>query len=521
MHHRVPFAAALAALALGCDPEPSSIDAGADARPLDAAAEDAPAAPDAGPPPPYEVPDCTTPPDARFAPLRPRCGLFADAEGRTVLLRGMNARVEGLFDVTFDDGREPLQPIPDFTDEDARRMRALGFDLLRLPIDWSGLEPRDASPRAFEARYVERLREILDVCRTHGIHVLVDWHQDAYSKEIGEDGAPLWAISPAPEMLLEGPLTDLGARRTSPQVLAAFDTFFGDAEPGPTLRGRFVEAVVHVVEALRGDETVVGFEIYNEPVASDAETRRLNELVAAAIAGADPSRLSFFEPPASPRNFTGRAALPTSPFAVPGGVYAPHSYLLAFNGTEMQRLTFTRETLRPMHVSAVREAAAWGTPLLIGEWGYDPNGIRAEEYLAYNVELMDEHAESWAFWVWKERSQGSWGLHDYDAATDTWSERPLVVRALSRPRPERIAGWPRCFRFDAATGVLEVRFRGEAGVTAPSEIYLPERAPGTFRALCDGVEASGLARDAATGLVSVPCNGEGEHLIRVEGLEGL
>lgn len=482
----------------------------------DVSALDAPEVPDIA----YEVPNCPRPPDARFSPLRPRCGLFADAEGRTVLLRGVNARVEGLFDVSFDDGRAPLEPIPDFTDEDARRMRALGFNFLRLPVNWSGLEPRDAMPRAFSESYVERLREVLDLCRAHGIYVLVDWHQDAYSKEIGEDGAPLWAIHPPPTMLLGGPLTDLEARRVSPQVLAAFATFFGDEEPGPRLRARFTEAVVHVVRALRGDETVVGFEVYNEPVSTDAQARRLNEEVAAAIFAADPSRLTFFEPPAIPRNFTDRAALATSPFAVPGGVYAPHSYTLAFRGTDEQRRTFTRETLRVSHRNAVREAESWGTPLVIGEWGYDPRGIRAEDYYRLSVELMDEYAESWAFWVWKEDSQDSWGVHDYDEATHTWSERPLVVRALSRPRPERIAGWPRRFGFDAERGVFEMQFRGEASVTAPNLVYLPERAPSTFRVSCDGVERA-ATRAPATGLVEIDCGGEGEHVLRIEGLEGV
>jgi endoglycosylceramidase len=509
------------ALVPGCgdDDMPAVPDAGVDLA-LDADPRDADAT-DGGPPAPYEIPHCPEPADARFSPLRPRCGMFADDEGRTVLLRGVNARVEGLFDVTFDDGRVALEPIPDFTDDDARRMRALGFNFLRLPVNWSGLEPRDASPRAYLASYVARLRQVLDLCRAHGIYVLVDWHQDAYSKEIGEDGAPLWAIWPPPTMLLEGPLEDLEARRTSPQVLAAFATFFGDAEPGPALRARFAEAVAYVATALRGDDTVVGFEVYNEPVANDAQTRRLNELVAAAIFAADPTRLSFFEPPALPRNFTGRAALADTPFGVPGGVYAPHSYTLAFNGTEEQRLSFTRETLRTSHRNAVREAESWDTPLVIGEWGYDPRGTRAEDYFRLSVELMDEYGQSWAFWVWKEDSQGSWGLHDHDRDAGTWSERELLVRSLSRPRPERIAGWPRRFGFDAEAGVLEVRFRGEAEVTAPHEVYLPERAPTTFRVTCDGAPVPGLRREASTGLVAVPCNGEGEHVLRVEGLEGL
>ncbi|MCS6856835.1 MAG: cellulase family glycosylhydrolase [Sandaracinaceae bacterium] len=477
---------------------------------------------DAGPRPPFEVPDCTQPPLSGFSPLRPRCNMLVDEEGRVVLLRGVNARVLGLFDVTFDDGRLPLQEIPDFREEDARRMRELGLNFLRLPINWSGLEPRDTTPRTFVQSYIDRLKEILDLCRAHGIYVLVDWHQDAYSKEIGEDGAPLWAIHPPPEMLLGGPLTDLEARRVSRQVLRAFATFFGDDEPGPTLRQRFAEAVVHVVQALRGDEIVVGFEVYNEPVASDAQTRRLNEFVARAIRAADPTRLVFFEPPAIPRNFTDQAALASRPFEVQGAVYAPHSYTLAFRGSEEERRSFTKETLRRSHENAQREAASWGTPLLIGEWGYDPRGIRAEDYYRMQVELMDEYAESWALWLWKEQSQGRWGVHDYDDATGRWRERPLVVRAITRPRPERIAGWPRRFGWNASEKSLEIRFRGEASIRAPTTIYLPERALPGYRVFCDGREIiPSPSRDPRTGLIAVECNGDGEHVIRVEGIEGV
>src|SRR5262245_64685294 len=68
-------------------------------------------------------------------------GRLRDQRGREITLRGVNARVQGVFDVTFDDGRLPLEPIPGFDDGDAERMRAFGFNLLRLPISWSALEP--------------------------------------------------------------------------------------------------------------------------------------------------------------------------------------------------------------------------------------------------------------------------------------------------------------------------------------------------------------------------------------------
>src|SRR6478672_4158127 len=145
-----------------------------------------------------------------------------DAEGRVAIMRGVNARVQGVFDVTFDDGRTALEPIPALTDADCTRMRQLGFDLLRLPINWSGIEPTRG---AYAEAYLQKVDAAIDCAANAGVFVLVDLHQDAYSKEIGEDGAPLWAIQPAPTELLQGPLEDLGDRRTAPQTQDAFRTF--------------------------------------------------------------------------------------------------------------------------------------------------------------------------------------------------------------------------------------------------------------------------------------------------------
>ena len=146
-----------------------------------------------------------------YAPLDIDHGQLIAPDGRVVILRGINARVAGLFDVTFDDGRTPLETIPDLPDEDVARMASLGFNLVRLPLSWSAFEPQ---PGVWSPGFLDTLARIIASCRNRGIYVLLDVHQDAWSKEIVEDGAPLWAIAPAPQMLLSGPLTDLGTRRT-------------------------------------------------------------------------------------------------------------------------------------------------------------------------------------------------------------------------------------------------------------------------------------------------------------------
>lgn len=501
-HHFLPLAIALPLL--GCDdprtPRP-------DAGPADVTVADAPdgavtaCAEVAGP----------------FAPLSTRCGHLVDAMGRVVIVHGINARVDGVFDVTLDMGRTPLQPIPSFTAADAASMRAMGFNVLRLPMQWSGVEPEDGAP--FSAAYLDRVAAVVDLARAAGLLVLLDLHQDAYSKEIGEDGAPRWAIVPAPDQLLQGPLTDLGARRTSAQVLRAFATFFGDGAEGERLRGRYTRMATAVAQRFRGDAAVLGYEVFNEPVAAESQVQRLNAQVARALREADPGHLIVFEPDSTGRLATNRSARSRERFPVSGGVYAPHTYPLAFTGTPAQLAAFTVDDLRGATESARTEAAAWGAPLLITEWGYDPRGTRTADYHRFMQDLQAEYQAGAMYWVWKERSQGAWGLHEYDAVADSWRERPEARRMLARVRPEAIAGDPVQWSYDGGARRFEMVFRAQANQRGPHRVYVPS--PGDFAAAfevrCDGAPMA-AARDERTGVVEVACGGSaGTHTLVVLG----
>jgi len=141
---------------------------------------------------------------------------FRDGQGRHLLFRGYNAKVTTLFDVTFSDGRTPEETFPDLSEAEAARIEQLGWNVLRIPVSWSGLEPH---PQQYSAAFLAKLDTVLAKAAAHHFYIFVDMHQDAYSKEIGEDGQPLWAIVPPPTMLLQGPYDD--ARRTTGQVLNA------------------------------------------------------------------------------------------------------------------------------------------------------------------------------------------------------------------------------------------------------------------------------------------------------------
>ena len=271
-------------------PAPPVADGGpADAGPADAG-------------PPYVSP-CK---EAAFAgnPLGSRCGRLVDTEGRVVVLRGVNARVLGVFDVTWDPSQPPLMPIAAFTADDAAGLRAFGFDALRLPLSWSAIEPKMGG--GYDEGYLDAVAKVVGYCHDAGVRVLLDLHQDAYSKEMGGDGAPLWAIQPPPTMI--GPPPAGVNPATSGQVIAAFDTFFGTSAAGAALQAAFIAMASHVAARFAKDPTVVGLEIFNEPPIDISTLLPFYEAALASVRKVMPDKLFAFEPNAF-RNIVDHAPL--------------------------------------------------------------------------------------------------------------------------------------------------------------------------------------------------------------------
>jgi endoglycosylceramidase len=439
-------------------------------------------------------------PRAHYAPLDSDGSQLRAPDGRAVILRGMNARVAGVFDVTLDGGRAPVETVPDFGDDDAAKMAALGFNLLRLPLSWSGIEPVQGQ---YSTDYLDRVAAVVDDCRHHGILVLLDFHQDAWSKEIGEDGAPRWAIVPPPTMLLSGPLTDLDQRRASAQVMAAFQSFFeGDAQ---RLQEAFAQMAAEVARRFSADQAVLGYELFNEPVASDDVLLPFDVEIARAIRAVDARHLIAFEPDVI-RNYTGSTELAAAPFPVGGALYAPHIYTGVFGADMRLAQDSYEQPMAESWQSAREEAQAWKTPLLVGELGVGPSQPNAYAWIGHALDDADQNLASTAFWLWKEESQGGWGLFDL-APDGSWTERPQMIAAVSRPYPQAIGGDPTGIHWDGAT--LTVTFTGKSGVPPVHDLFFPGSAP-TVR--CDGAEAPSVTVDAGA-IYHVRCGGPGAHTL--------
>jgi len=393
---------------------------------------------------------------------------LVDALGREISIRGINARVEGLFDVTFDDGRIPLEPIPAFTQEDAEAMVRYGFNVLRLPINWSGLEPHEGQ---FSDIYFQKLDEVIGFARNAGLYVLLDFHQDAYSKEIGEDGAPLWAIVPPPEQLLEGPLENLNERRLSAQVFNAFQGFFKNQEG---IQDRFLPVWEKVVGRYAHRSEVIGFEPMNEPlVLFDPSKQVLYDFyqkLLPAMRELDNRHMLWMEPDVI-RNFGNSAPLLAEPFPDSNIVYCPHIYPAGVDAsTNEEWKTWLIENYSNMK----SEANSWGGALVVGEWGVHPDDAEAPGYIQAMQEAAEESSSGQMLWLWKEDSQGSWGFYDFDVATGNWVIRDNAVRLFGKPYALAVPGTLLTQHFDPEERVLSFSFETKGGEQGGPLLFLPE-----------------------------------------------
>jgi endoglycosylceramidase len=385
-------------------------------------------------------------------------------------------------------------------------MEQLGYDVMRVPVSWSALEPH---PRMYSAAFLARLNDVLTWAGRHGIYVFVDMHQDGYSKEIGEDGAPLWAIVPPPTQLLEGPSDD--SRRTTQQVLDAGFSFFANAPAtdGRSLQDAFVEAVQVVARATVGNAALLGFEAFNEPVVLREDLlQAFHEKLADGIHAVDADAPMLFEPVGT-RNQTDQAIVPQSPWSHGPAAYAPHIYTAWFSLGGDGWKSEDPSVLLPSMQNASNEAAGWGTPLFVTELGCDQSVPQGPLWLSAELDLQDRFLASSTAWEWED--PGSWSIHSAPGV-----ENVPTVRVTSRTYPRAVAGDLVAIE-RPAPGHLVVHYRPTDRTRGlPHEVSMSADYATGYHVSCDGAP---VAFDGAPGRATFTCpaTDANEHTFEVAG----
>lgn len=107
-----------------------------------------------------------------------------DAQGRYVFFNGVNVSGSTKVPASVDSSGIPTyvgKPFPlAKADRELRRLRDLGFDSMRLLVQWEGVEP--VRRGEYDEEYLDYIREVVRIAGQYGIRVLMDFHQDMFTR---------------------------------------------------------------------------------------------------------------------------------------------------------------------------------------------------------------------------------------------------------------------------------------------------------------------------------------------------
>ncbi len=390
----------------------------------------------------------------QFLPQRPaagplpwlsvRQGQIVDSQGRTVILRGFND------DALLQVGDQRAQPA--LTPTDARLMQAEGFDVVRLPISWSLLEP---APGRFSAGYLARIAATVRLCADHHLYVVLDMHTEDFGVAFGGSGAPAWiSVSGVPDLHIPW-LSAAWQRHTSPAVNAALAYFW----LFPNWQQLYWRAWEQVVAQFRGDSAVAGYDLYNEPhpfplPPAIFETHILWPFYATGIrdlARVDPNHLFIVE-----GDFFGDLPTAIRPLAARDLVYSTHLY----SGSILPpTYRGSKAPLRAELQQGLTEAAQLPAAYWAGELGIDRHRTNAVAWAEAEITVSNQFRTGWAWWQWNDPD--GWGVESGQGRPDSaWLD------VLAQPFVRAAPGTLSQLSFDRKTATLSARLEDQrAGAT--------------------------------------------------------
>lgn len=370
-----------------------------------------------------------------------------DADNRIVIHHGVNAS---------NTAKAAPDHLPWQTREDFARLRDWGFNLVRYTVFWEGVEPEQG---VYDEAYLDATVERIGWLEELGIDVLVDFHQDLYSRRFGGNGFPDWSIHDGGFEFT--PRQPWSLNYFEPAVIASYTAFWrSDA-----LRQAYIDMLAHMLERIEGLPNVIGLDIMNEPFPglacpfeSGVLSRFYEEVLAMRHVRGFTTPLYF-----EPMIYTSgglRSKLRFKPDA--HCVYAPHYYdPLCHEGFAYDARA--RWMMRAILQRRVREARRFDVPMTLCEWGMSSiDGYL--DYLKDFTDLADEYGFGWAYWSYDTENHSAFGLLD-----GAGNPRPHLTR-LVRVYPQRIAGDNPKWGTDGHVFTLSYKANES---TAPTVIFVP------------------------------------------------
>ncbi|KAJ3055065.1 hypothetical protein HK097_011628 [Rhizophlyctis rosea] len=421
--------------------------------------------------------------------------LFLDKEGRRRLFRGVNVVFKK---PPYHPSLDKFDPFASFTDEDARLLRSLSLNSIRLAVHWAGLEPTRGQ---YSTSYINAIRTIMRTCAAHGIYVLLEFHQDVLAPQFCGHGFPDWVVQkdwmtgwrgfPVPNKLRPFETGDDGVPSVEQcesvtwyklyftfAVADAFGKFYSNHSG--TLDA-FTTYWQHVAQTFKSEPNLLGYELINEPWpgnhyknplllipghASKTILHAFHTTVATAIRSVHPNAIIFFEG----TTWDTHSQAPS----VPGGEEFKELSVLSYHYYKPPQTASPKTAMK----RRVEDADRLGCGLFLTEWeNWYGDGSKVKD-MWETVEAADEYLQSWHGWSYKTFAQGR-DSTDGSLFDEKGGRRVEIERLWSRTWAPVVAGVVREVRFDRGSGEFFVRFvveerRGVTVVSLVQRVWYPD-----------------------------------------------
>jgi len=366
----------------------------------------------------FSIAGCSSDGAEPVEPTEEAVHFIYDDDGRALILRGMNV----MGSAKGDPERLPPNLTPGYAQHYAREW---GFNFARYLIFWDAIEP---APGSINTDYLDETEERLDMLWEQNVYVMLDMHQDVYSRYFCCDGAPEWAIRDDGLPFEQLPQWDLNYFTKA--VMASFDNFWNYAGAHSDLQDHYADAWAAVAERFKDHPAVIGYDLMNEPSpgsaldaaefshtppdgpAAEFDRTLFTEFyqrMIERVRAVDPDGWIFYEP-----RYAGPANGQPSYIEVlsdpregePRISYAPHLYSISMEFFRRYDPD-TDGTLADWEINRSREAVAQRAPLVLGEWGFDWSWENADVFMDEVNAMADQTMLSWAYW---DGDPGGWGI---------------------------------------------------------------------------------------------------------------
>jgi endoglycosylceramidase len=443
-----------------------------------------------------------------------------DSQNRIVLLHGVNVVYKHPPYVAYPDAGQPWN----IDANDAARMRALGFNMVRLGIEWQALEPGTGGPnqpqvctpgapgdphefnKAIADQYLAHVAATVKLLSRYGIYALLDMHQDVYNTLFRGEGAPNWAV--CTDNLPIVPKGGRWSNNYSNATLLIAATHFWHNDVVGNLQGQFDLVWKTVADYFKNDPWVVGYDPYNEPFSTQTQLASGSTFTGnlecfytgkdhtGFLANGTSPLICPSDVPAnglipSIRSVDRRHPIFTEPdiYWVTGGnkpsqlgpmpfsniVFNFHDYCgarspVTGDPTDLLKCLQAEETMAAeqdiTRLSMASAAQPDGPAIFMSEFG----ASTSVSLIGFDTEWAGINLVGWSYWAWKY----------YDDPTGSSAEGLVlpdgnytgIVSVLSRTYPQETAGTVSANLFNPFTGAFSMIYTPSAAAQGPTVIAI-------------------------------------------------